>query len=166
MITDKDWEDKNDAYDVALKILSLGNTESTPGNIADIINKHATESAEQARKEAEAWKKIVIEGIEELEFEINECTRCGKTAPMTEYDIYLNLTRGRAAILGDSVIKENLTTDHIPDISEKLAIAVNALEVIRDNALNPAHTMTKFGLEQVTDANRAISDRALKEIQG
>jgi len=29
MITDKDWEDKNDAYDVALKILSLGNTEST-----------------------------------------------------------------------------------------------------------------------------------------
>ena len=37
---------------------------------------------------------------------------------------------------------------------------------IRDNALNPAHTMTKFGLEQVTDANRAISDRALKEIQG
>lgn len=52
MITDKDREDKNDAYDVALKILSLGNTESTPGNIADIINKHATESAEQARKEA------------------------------------------------------------------------------------------------------------------
>ena len=39
MITNKDMEDKNDAYDVALKILSLGNTESTPGNIADIINK-------------------------------------------------------------------------------------------------------------------------------
>lgn len=64
----------------------------------------------------------------------------------------------RAAILGDS---ETVSTD-----TEKLAIAVKALEVIRDNALNPAHTMTTLGLEQVTDANRAISDRALKEIQG
>ena len=65
MITDKDREDKNDAYDVALKILSLGNTESTPGNIADIINKHATESAEQARKEADEKLAIAVKALEE-----------------------------------------------------------------------------------------------------
>ena len=63
-------------------------------------------------------------------------------------------------VILNSSVKEGKTD------SEKLSIAVKALEVIRDNALNPAHTMTKFGLEQVTDANRAISDRALKEIQG
>ena len=60
----------------------------------------------------------------------------------------------------NTIVKEGKTD------AEKLDIAVKALEVIRDNALNPAHTMTKLGLEQVTDANRAISDRALKEIQG
>ncbi len=101
MITDKDREDKNDAYDVALKILSLGNTESTPGNIADIINKHATESADQARKEAaeraeKAWR---------------------------EHGDGITLRILRESILGD------YATDQIE--GEKLAIAVKALEEIK-----------------------------------
>ena len=104
MITDKDKEDKNDAYDVALKILSLGNTESTPDNIADIINKHATESSDQARKEAaervaSAWREH------------------GE-------DIILRILR--TAILDDS------TAAPVPDIGKKLAIAVKALKDIGD----------------------------------
>ena len=65
----------------------------------------------------------------------------------------------RAAILCDSVIKESLITDrigddnkmvdHIPDIGKKLAIAVKALEEIRDGDLQH---------------NRIARD-ALKEIQ-
>ena len=66
----------------------------------------------------------------------------------------------------ESAIRAESAEQAMKEAAEKLAIAVKALEVIRDNALNPAHTMTKLGLEQVTDANRAISDRALKEIQG
>ena len=104
MTYDKDREDKNDAYDVALKILSLGNTESTPDNIADIINKHATESAEQARKEAaervaSAWR---------------------------EHGEDITLRTLRTAILDDS------TAAPVPDIGKKLAIAVNALKDIGD----------------------------------
>lgn len=100
MTYDKDREDKNDAYDVALKILSLGNTESTPDNIADIINKHATESANQERKEAaervaSAWR---------------------------EHGEDITLRILQESILGDSVA---VSTD-----SEKLAIAVKALEEI------------------------------------
>ena len=107
MITDKDREDKNYAYDVALKILSLGNTESTPDNIADIINKHATESAEQARKEAaervaSAWR---------------------------EHGEDITLRILQESILGDS------TAAPVPDIGKKLAIAVKALEEIESKRI-------------------------------
>ena len=137
MITDKDREDKNDAYDVALKILSLGNTESTPGNIADIINKHATESAEQARKEAaeravEWIMKRIVPGV---------------FADILVQDL-------RFSILTDT--ETNKKADHIPDISEKLAIAVKALKDIGD----------KHGLEPGAAADCCnIAANALKEIQ-
>ena len=31
------------------------------------------------------------------------------------------------------------------------------VEVIRDNSLNPAHTMTQLGLEETTDANHKLA---------
>ncbi len=146
MITDKDMEDKNDAYDVALKILSLGNTESTPGNIADIINKHATDSAEQARKEAA--ERVASAWREHRE------------------DITLRILR--EAILGDSVIKENSITDHIPDIGKKLAIAVKALEKIRSDAcvlFGIHHPALDAGFGPAKDIIQTV-DRTMKEIQG
>ena len=107
MIADNDREDKNDAYDVALKILSLGNTESTPGNIADIINKHATESAEQARKESAeraacAWR---------------------------EHGEDITLRILRESIL--STVNESFTVAPVSTDAEKLDIAVKALKIIQ-----------------------------------
>ena len=148
MITDKDREDKNDAYDVALKILSLCNTESTPGNIADIINKHATESAEQARKEAADRAVAFIRTLNSESMDL-----------WGEYE-----DNGlRAAILGDSVVKENLTADHIPD-TEKLAIAVKALEEIQ--AFDTGTWDRPVPFSELWRQARNISDNALKEIQG
>jgi len=143
MITDKDREDKNDAYDVALKILSLGNTESTPGNIADIINKHATESAEQARKEAAdravEWimKKIVP----------------GVFADILVQDLMFS-------ILTDA--ETNKKDDHIPD-SEKLAIAVKALEYVVSKSM-PSNVF-ESQYSRLQEACTKARD-ALKEIQG
>ena len=139
MTYDKDREDKNDAYDVALKILSLGNTEITPDNIADIINKYATESAEQARKEAAdravEWvmKKLVP----------------GVLADIIVQDL-------RYSILTDN--DNSKKSDHITDIGKKLAIAVKALENISsrdyaENTLSPQWSAS-------------IASYALKEIQG
>ena len=69
----------------------------------------------------------------------------------------------RAAILGDSVVKENLITDHIPDAAQKLAIAVKALEYVASKSL-PSDV---FGghYSRLQNACAKASD-ALKEIQG
>ena len=144
MITDKDWEDKNDAYDVALKILSLGNTESTPDNISDIINKHATESADQARKEA---ADRAVEWIMK------------KVVPGVFADILVQDLR--FSILTDT--ETNKKTDHIPDISEKLAIAVNALEYVVSKSM-PSNVF-ESQYSRLQEACTKARD-ALKEIQG
>lgn len=65
----------------------------------------------------------------------------------------------RAAILGDSVVKESLITDHIPDIGKKLAIAVKALEEI-NRQLSDGMNRTCW------DKAFQITENALKEIQG
>ena len=41
----------------------------------------------------------------------------------------------------------------------------NALEIVRDNSLNPNHTMTVKGLEDVVDANYKIAVKALSEVK-
>ena len=43
------------------------------------------------RIENEAMREGVNKAIKELEFEINQCERCGKTTPMTDYNIYSTL---------------------------------------------------------------------------
>lgn len=53
-----------------------------------------------------------------------------------------------------------LIQDHAADILEARELIKemrSAFEVIRDNTLNPAHTMTKLGLEEITDTNRNLS---------
>ena len=39
----------------------------------------------------------------------------------------------------------------------------SALEVVRDNTLNPAHTMTMLGLEETTDANHRLASAILEK---
>lgn len=140
MTYDKDGEDKNDAYDVALKILSLGNTESTLDNIADIINKHATESAEQARKES-AERAVAFVDNNIMGF--------------ADCDVGL-LTDLRTAILGDSA---PVSTD-----AERLAIAVKALEEIQ--AFDTGTWDKPIPFSELWRQARNISDNALKEIHG
>ena len=41
---------------------------------------------------------------------------------------------------------------------------VEALEIVKANSLNPAHTMTKFGLEGVVDANYSLADKILQSL--
>lgn len=144
MITDKDREDKNDAYDVALKILSLGNTESTPDNISDIINKHATESADQARKEA---------ADRAVEWIMNRLVP-GVLADIIVQDL-------RYSILTDN--DNSKKSDHVPDIGEKLAIAVKALEEIESKHI-PSNVF-ESQYSRLQEACTKARD-ALKEIQG
>ena len=73
------------------------------------VNKKCVESAEQARKEAAERAVAFIRTLNSESMDL-----------WSEYE-----DNGlRAAILGDSVVKENLTTDHIPDATKKLAVAV------------------------------------------
>ena len=106
------------------------------------ISNIRAESADQARKEA----------VERVAYAWREHGE----------DITLRIIRD--AIL--STVNESFTVAPVSTDAEKLAVAVKALEVIRDNTLNPAYTMTKLGLEETTDANHALSTKALKEIQG
>ena len=39
----------------------------------------------------------------------------------------------------------------------------NALEIVRDNSLNPAHTMTKTGLEETIDCNYRLAVEVLEQ---
>lgn len=124
MITDKDRED---AKNIAGLYAPYDCDEMAAGYVSTI----RAESADQARKEAAEmaaeWFKTV--------FCVPENAK----------------TKGlRAAILGDSVVKKSLITDHTPDIGKKLAIAVKALEEIRD----------------VDTQHNKIASDALKEIQG
>ena len=121
MITEKDREEAKiicSAIKIPIEMsiggLKIVTTVSTGGilaklnseTIAQIVYGIRAESAEQARKEAaervaSAWR---------------------------EHGEDITLRILQESILGDSVIKENLITDHIPDIGKKLAIAVKALE--------------------------------------
>ena len=114
------------------------------------VEKKNAEYAEQARKEA---AEVAVAFIRTLNSESRDL--------WGEYE-----DNGlRAAILGDSVIKENLTTDHIPDIGKKLAIAVKALGNIIDGndlACERGESMASW---MDSDFRRQAKD-ALKEIQG
>ena len=121
MITDKDRED---AENIAGLYAPYDCDEMAAGYVSTI----RAESANQARKEAA--DRVVSAWREHGE------------------DITLRILR--EAILGDSVIKENSITDHIPDIGKKLAIAVKALNAV---------------LEDVDDMYAQVGN-ALKEIQG
>ncbi len=46
-------------------------------------------------------------------------------------------------------------------LEEDLSKAKRALQLIKDNCLNPAHTMTKLGLEDVVDCCRKIAVETL-----
>lgn len=109
-----------------------------------MIDNARAESADQARKEAaervsSAWLT----------------TECWKDD--------LTLAVVRMAILGDSVIKESLITDHIPDIGKKLAIAVKALEYVVSKSM-PSNVF-ESQYSRLQDACTTARD-ALKEIQG
>ena len=81
-------------------------------------------------------------------------------------DITLRILR--EAILGDSVIKENSITDHIPNAGKKLDIAVKALEEIRSDAcvlFGIHHPALDAGFGPAKDIIQTV-DRTMKEIQG
>lgn len=106
------------------------------------------ESADQARKEA---AERVVAFIRTLNSESMDL--------WSEYE-----DNGlRTAILGDSVVKENLITDHIPDTGKKLAIAVKALEEIKKIGKAGPAFETHFSKLQYIGA---VTNDALKEIQG
>lgn len=112
--------------------------------------KLVAESAEQARKEA-------AERVRELAGK--DCFRnpgYGEGYERGLYDAYL-------AILDDSVVKENLITDHIPDIGKKLAIAVKALEKIKK--IGKAGSAFETHFSKLQHIGAATND-ALREIQG
>lgn len=131
MITDKDREDLiedirayNDGW-----MLEEGKDRDRLIEFENVIR---TESADQARKEAadrvvSAWR---------------------------EHGEDITLRTLRSAIIGESatdhIVDANKKDDHIPDIGKKLAIAVKALEEIRDGDLQ----------------HNKIACDALKEIQG
>ena len=39
-----------------------------------------------------------------------------------------------------------------------------ALEIVKANSLNPAHTVTKLGLEEIVDANYNLADKILSAL--
>jgi len=134
MITDKDRED---AENIAGLYAPYDCDEMAAGYVSTI----RAESADQARKEAaervaSAWR---------------------------EHGEDITLRILQESILGDSVIKENLITDHIPDIGKKLAIAVNALEEIKQ--IRKAGPAFESHFSKLQDIGRITND-ALKEIQG
>jgi len=50
--------------------------------------------------------------------------------------------------------------DYISDLLEARELIKemrNYFSIVRDNSLNPAHTMTQLGLEETTDANHKIA---------
>ena len=49
--------------------------------------------------------------------------------------------------------------------SDLLGECLEALEVVKSNSLNPAHTMTKLGLEECIDANHKIAKAILAKIK-
>ena len=40
----------------------------------------------------------------------------------------------------------------------------NALEIVKSNSLNPAHTMTKLGLQEVVDENYKLANKTLNAL--
>ena len=56
--------------------------------------------------------------------------------------------------------------NRIDQTEASLTKTVKALEVIKANSLNPAHTMTMLGLESVVDTNYKLSEQTLSDIKG
>ena len=46
-------------------------------------------------------------------------------------------------------------------LQANLSIAVKAIEIMTEHSHNPAHTLTKIGLEEITDANYKIGNETL-----
>lgn len=168
MITDKDREDKNDSYDVALKILSLCNTESTPGNIADIINKHATESANQARQQARKYYQDVIDDYRRLTKDLDIALNGDCAAKQASLCDIVAQVRSLGTIT--EIILRSAEQAR-KEAEEKLAIAVKALEEIKTlgtHSTLSGRTTTGERIDSTTIINTyGIKARdALKEIQG
>lgn len=174
MITDKDRE-WTLCFIETLKANGVNMSDFTLEIIDELMKKHRTESADKARKEA-AERAVRF---------FDDFRIC---VPPNKYNMpQETLEQLRAAIIGDSVIKENLTTDHKYDCAayategktdaEKLAIAVKALrwalEYIGDGFLPeegiPDHecgytTAPDTGYCEFCE-NYWIARDALKEIQ-
>lgn len=111
------------------------------------VEKKNAESAEQAMKEAAERAVAFIRTLNSESMDL-----------WSEYE-----DNGlRTAILDDSVVKENLITDHIPDTWKKLAIAVKALEYVESKSLPSSAFESHYS--RLQDACAKASD-ALKEIQ-
>jgi hypothetical protein len=133
MITDKDMKEAK-----AIIKAERDDKGFTVESIAALFARIRVESAEQARKEAAD----------------RYCEKCGKC----EYEPEgISICVLRAAILGDSFVRENLTTD-----SEKLAIALKALEALYGWI---KAEVTQFGATCPDDFIVEMVDSALKEIQ-
>jgi hypothetical protein len=135
MITEKDREEAVAIVNLAVKVAQPFGAEPELESLCEELARIRAESAEQARKEA----------ADRVRKEFGAQEGGSNT-----------IDRVCVAILGDSVIKESLITDHIPDIGKKLAIAVKALEEI----------LYRHGLEAGVAADCChIANTALKEIQ-
>lgn len=152
MITDKDMEATN-KYVNEIGAMFNDDMHGFRSEMYILVSRIRTESAEQARKEA-AERAVRF---------FDDFRIC---VPPNKYNMpQETLEQLRAAIIGDSVIKENLTTDHKYDCAtsvtqektdaEKLAIAVKALEKINE----------RHSFADIVDDSYIISRDALKEIQ-
>lgn len=157
MITDKDREEAR-VFCEKIKVVQsvwvngkqrpdevkqIFNTSENIENVAGFIARIRTESAEQARKEAadravEWIMKRIVPGV---------------FADILVQDI-------RFSILTDA--DTNKKDDHIPDIGEKLAIAVKALEYVVSKGM-PSNVF-ESQYSRLQDACTTAGD-ALKEIQ-
>ena len=89
----KVWADTNRQAINAWNKGRTGDCDDEPGPIT--MDSLQFEIA-RLRAENEAMREGVNKAIKELEIEINQCERCGKTTPMTDYNIYSTLEALRA----------------------------------------------------------------------
>ena len=68
----------------------------------------------------------------------------------------------RMAFAGKGTVSGEMALD-ILEAYELIKEMRSALEVVRDNTLNPAHTMTMLGLEETTDANHRLASAILEK---
>ena len=81
---------------------------------------------------------------------------------MSEIGAYDYRRRKELEVERDELITiATLENETLKDERDRYRIA---LKIVKANSLNPEHTMTMLGLEEVTDANFSIAQQALKEV--